>query len=75
MGKRLKRIRANEIRLYWPQLTGLEATVVLVDGSTFHGTVGLLEKDTCLFKDFRAYQHTIQIGQISEIITDNVSSY
>lgn len=75
MGKRLTRISGEQIRLSLPQLTGHEATIVLLSGSTFHGTIGTLKDNNCLFKDFRNYQHTVAIEQIAEIITDKVSSY
>lgn len=75
MGKRLKRISGTQIRLSLPTLAGVEATIVLLNGSTFHGTIDALKGDNCLFKDFRNYQHTVQIDQIAEIVTDNVTSY
>ena len=75
MGKRLTRISGARLHLSLPQLTGHEATIVLSDGSTFHGTIGKLKDNNCLFKDFRNYQHIVAIEQIAEIITDKVSSY
>ena len=75
MGKRLIRINGTQIRLSLPQLTGLEATIVLLNGSTFHGTIGILKDDCCQFKDFRNHPHSVQINQIAEIVTDNVSFY
>jgi hypothetical protein len=75
MGKRLTRISGTQIRLSLPQLTGLEATIVLLNGSTFHGTIGKQKDDCFLLKDFRNYQQTLSIEQIAEIITDKVSSY
>ena len=75
MGKRLTRISGAQIRLALPQLMGLEATIVLLNGSTFHCTIGKLKDNNCLFNDFRNYQHSVSIEQIAEIITDNVSSY
>jgi hypothetical protein len=75
MGKRLTRISGAQVRLSLPQLTGLEATIVLVNGSAFHGTVGKSEVSSCVFKDFRNHQHTFEIKQIAEIVTDKISSY
>jgi len=75
MGKRLTRISGTQIRLSLPQLSGLEATIVLLNGSTFHGTIGSSKDNSCLFKDFRNYQHAVAIEKIAEIVTDTVSSY
>ncbi|WP_018344414.1 hypothetical protein [Cytophaga aurantiaca] len=75
MGKRLTRISGPQIRLSLPQLAGLEAAIVLLNGSTFYGIIGQLKNNTCLFKDFRNYEHVVALDQIAEIITDNVSSY
>ena len=75
MGKRLQRISGEQISLSLPNLKGHEATIVLLNGSTFHCTIGKLKDNNCLFNDFRNYQHSVSIEQIAEIITDNVSSY
>jgi hypothetical protein len=75
MGKRLTRISGVQIHSSLPQLMGHQATIVLLNGSTFYGIIEKLKDENCLFKDYRNYQHTVSIKQIAEIITDNVSSY
>lgn len=75
MGKRLTRTNGAQIRSSLQQLTGHEAAIVLLNGSTFFGTIGQFKDSICFFKDHRNYQHTISLDQIAEIITDNVSSY
>lgn len=75
MGKRLTRVSGTKMRLSFPQLIGHEATLVMLNGSTFYGTIEQVKEDTCQLKDFRNHKHTVSITQIAEIITDTVSSY
>ncbi len=75
MGKRLTRMSGAQIPLSLTQLVGLEATIVLLNGSTFFVTIEPVKDSVCLFKDHRNYKHTVSIDQIAEIITDKISSY
>lgn len=75
MGKRLQRISGKNINGLRSQLVNIELHIVLLNGSSFHGTIEKWNDNECYFKDFRNHTQRIAIAQIDEIVTDQLASY
>ena len=75
MGKRLNRFSLKKCIEHRNQLINIELNIVLLSGAAFHGIITKWDDHTCCFIDSGKHAHTISIHQISEIITDNISSF
>lgn len=75
MGKRLNRYKGSMIAEILPTLIEKEVSIVLQNGSSYHGIVVSTSGDECSFKDFRNVKHVFKIAEIMEIITDEVTTF
>ena len=53
----------------------MEVSIVLQNGSSYHGIMVSTNGDEFSFKDFRNVKHVFKIAEIMEIITDEVTTF
>jgi len=75
MGKRLQRISRNNIIEKQNELLNIDLNTVLISGSVFQGKIIKWNNNNCYFKDHRNHVQYFSVLTISEIITDQPSSY
>ncbi|MFN3403688.1 MAG: hypothetical protein ACK40G_06290 [Cytophagaceae bacterium] len=70
MGKRLVRIKGNEISGRLKELSGKTVTVILNNKNPFVGIIDSHENDILKFSDMRGTVHSVLKSHITEIIID-----
>jgi hypothetical protein len=75
MGKRLNRYKGSVIANVLPDLVEKEISIVLQNGSTYHGILLQSSGNKFSFKDFRDVTHVFKIEEIMEIITDEITTF
>ncbi|GAB3270469.1 hypothetical protein GCM10027347_41190 [Larkinella harenae] len=80
MGKRLIRIRANDLPATWAsekptKLINAEVNVVFIDGRTLHGNLTNFQESVLLVRDNRGHAHTVALETVDEVILDAKAPY
>lgn len=75
MGKRQKRIFAQDLKEKMTDLLNLELNLILKNDVTLHGKIIKLENQDVTFQDFVNRKHSFKIEEIAEIILDEKSLY
>jgi len=75
MGKRLVRIRSEEISARIGQLTGREVDLVLHSRQTLHGRLLETTAPAVVLRDHIGHRHTVALADIEEIIYDQPAPY
>lgn len=75
MGKRQKRIFAEELNAHLPKILAKELNIILKNDVTLHGKIIDEQGDKLRFSDMLHKKYFLQKAEIAEIIIDEESLY